>query len=511
MTRDAAGDDGLAEWQRLSPWAIGLTLATTGVSLVREHLPLLLAAGAGLAVSDRVGLREALLGGGLLLVVALLLSLFYYRRFRFRFDADVLVIQKGLFVHREFKVAARHVQQTSVQQPAWMRPLGVVQWEVETPAGEAASIALPGIRRELAEALEARLVGAASRNGPTPAADETPSPVERFAITPGALVLHGLTSRSLVVIAALLSPLVRPLERWLHDRLPQLDPWAWLPASPPLAVGLGLVAALAALMLLAVLAAWWRFHGYVLRDDGERQVQVSGLLHRRSQTLTLRRLQVVEWVQTGPGRALGRGYLVCHQFGAMAGGEVAEARRFLVPGLTVARANTLVPSLWPGRGAAPSLTAPLQRVAGLYRRVLFLRLLLAMVAGVGLLAGVAGDGLAGLPAWSPGPVLVGLVALAAGLAHLRWRSLGWSCRGDWLRVRRGLWGQRTSLFPAAHLVSLQVQQSWLQRRRGVVTLRLYLASGRLSLPFVEERVALALANRLLASVEGLPDEGAATA
>ncbi|PMR68540.1 PH domain-containing protein [Halomonas heilongjiangensis] len=502
MTRDAAGEDGLAEWQRLSPWAIGLTLMTTGVSLAREHLPLLLAAGAGLAVSDRVGLREALLGGGLLLVVALLLSLLYYRRFRFRFDADALVIQKGLFVHREFKVAAGHVQQTSVQQPAWMRPLGVVQWEVETLAGEAASISLPGIRCELAEALEARLGGAASRSGPTTTADEPPAPLERFAITPGALVLHGLTSRSLMVIAALLSPLVRPLERWLHDRLPQLDLWAWLPASPPLAVGLGLVAALAALMLLAVLAAWWRFHGYVLRDDGERQVQMSGLLHRRSLTLTLRRLQVVEWVQTGPGRALGRGYLVCHQFGAMAGGEVAEARRFLVPGLTAARADTLVPSLWPGRGASPSLTAPLQRVAGLYRRVLFLRLLLAMVAGLGLLAGVAGDGLAGLPAWSPGPVLMGLVALAAGLAHLRWRSLGWACRGDWLRVRHGLWGRRTSLFPAAHLLSLRVQQSWLQRRRGVVTLRLYLASGRLSLPFVEERVALALANRLLASVEG---------
>ncbi|PXX99411.1 PH domain-containing protein [Halomonas sp. LBP4] len=511
MTRDAPGGDGLAEWQRLSPWAIGLTLATTGVSLIREHLPLLLAAGAGLAVSDRVGLREALLGGGLLLVGALLLSLLYYRRFRFRFDADVLVIQKGLFVHREFKVAAHHVQQTSVLQPAWMRPLGLVQWEVETLAGEAASIALPGIRRELAEALEARLGGAASRSGPTTTPDEMPAPLVRFAVTPGALVLHGLTSRSLVVIAALLSPLVRPLERWLHDRLPTLDLWAWLPASPPLAVGLGLVAALAVLMLLAVLAAWWRFHGYVLRDDGERQVQVSGLLHRRSQTLTLRRLQVVEWVQTGLGRALGRGYLVCHQFGGTTGGEVAEARRFLVPGLTAARADTLVPSLWPGRVAPPSLTAPLQRVAGLYRRVLFLRLLLAMVAGLGLLVGMASDGLAGLPAWSPGPVLVGLVALAGGLAHLRWRSLGWSCRGDWLRVRHGLWGQRTSLFPAAHLVSLQVQQSWLQRRRGVVTLRLYLASGRLSLPFVEERVALALANRLLASVEGLPDEGAATA
>ncbi|MFY0990560.1 PH domain-containing protein [Halomonas sp. C05BenzN] len=504
MTRGAPGDTGLSRWQRLSPWAIGLTLVTTTGALVRQHLPLLLAAGAGLAVSERFGLREALLGGGLLVLVALLLSLLYYRRFRFRFDADVLVIQKGLFVHREFKVAARHVQQTSVQQPAWMRPLGVVQWEVETLAGEAASIALPGIRREQAEALEAHLRGAAPAADAPDAGPPRDAATERFAITPGALVLHGLTSRSLVVIAALLSPLVRPLERWLHDRLPHLDLWAWLPASPSLAVGLGLVAAVAVLTLLAVLAAWWRFHGFVLHDDGDRQVQVSGLLHRRSQTLTLRRLQVVEWVQTGLGRALGRGYLVCHQFGATGGGEVAEARRFLVPGLTPGRADALVLPLWPGRCAPPSVMAPLQRVSRLYRRVLFLRLLLAMLAGLGVLAWGLGDAAVELPAWSLGPAVLGLVALAAAVAELRWRSLGWSRQGDWLQVRRGLWGRRTCLFPAEHLVSLQVRQSWLQRRRGVVTLQLHLASGRQSLPFVEEDAALALANRLLASVEGAP-------
>jgi putative membrane protein len=94
----------LDDWQRLSPWAIGLMLATTGVSLLRQHLPLLLAVGAALAVSERFGWREALLGGVLVVLVALLLSLLYYRRFRFRFDGEVLVVKKGLFVHREFRL-----------------------------------------------------------------------------------------------------------------------------------------------------------------------------------------------------------------------------------------------------------------------------------------------------------------------------------------------------------------------------------------------------------------------
>jgi putative membrane protein len=380
-----------------------------------------------------------------------------------------------------------------------MRPFGVVQWEVETLAGEAASIALPGIRRQLAEALDARLGG-------RPSSDRSDEPAPRslvlFTLGPGGLLLHGLTSRSILVVAALVSPLMRPLEGWLHDRLPQADLWAWLPASPWMAIVVGIVAAVGVLMLLSVLAAWWRFQGYVLRDDGERHVQVSGLLHRRSQTLTRRRLQVVDWVQTGLGRLMGRGYLVCHQFGAAGGGEVAEARRFVVPGLTAVQADALVPPLWLRPTVTPSFVAPLRRVSALYRRVLFLRLLLL---GIGSLV-VWWIVFPAWPGWALGGALPGLVVLSLGLAQLRWRALGWRREGDWLRVRQGLLGQRTSLFPLDHLVSLQLEQSWLQRRRGVVTLQLHLANGRLSLPFVDQEVAMELADRLLANTEGVAME-----
>ena len=227
----------LSGWQRLSPWAVGLLLISAGATLVRQHMPLLLGAGAGLAMVERVGLRELALGGVLLLLVAGLLSLLYYRRFRFRLDDDVLIVQKGLFEHREFKLAARHVQHIALHQPAYMRPFGLVLWEVETLAGEASSIQLPGIRRELADALGRglRSTDSATVKGLPADNDSAPSDAEqavvRYAISPGGLVLHGLTSRSIYVIAAMLSPLIRPLERWIHDRLPQLDLQAWLPES----------------------------------------------------------------------------------------------------------------------------------------------------------------------------------------------------------------------------------------------------------------------------------------
>ncbi|MCE8001586.1 PH domain-containing protein [Billgrantia ethanolica] len=505
------GQGGEVPWQRLSPWAVLLLLLSGSASLLRQHMPLVLGAGAGLALVERLGLRELAVGGAGLLVLAGLVSLLYYRRFRYCCDGDVLIVQKGLLEHREFKVAARHVQSIVIRQPVYMRPFGLVLWEVETLAGEASRIALPGIRRERAEALERQLRPPEDRRRqaeprPGAAAESLPEEMQavtRFAISAKAIMLHGLASRSIYLIAAMLSPLVRPLERWLHDRLPQLDLGAWLPGSPLLAVAAGLLAVVTLLALLAILAAWWRFHGFVLLDAGERQIQRSGLVHRQEQTLSLARLQVVEWVQTGLGRLLGRGYLVCHQYGAL-GGDAGESRRFLVPGLSEAQGAALTAHFWQsdsGQGDSGQAAArqALRRVDPSYRRVLFLRYLLLFVGGAALVLGLLIPLELSWPAW--GGLAAGLPLLAAVLAHLRWIATGWAQEGDFLRVRRGVVGQRTGIFPLRHLISLRLQQSWMQRRRGVATLHLELASGRQTLPYLKEDDACRLADMLLFTAE----------
>ncbi|OUE41023.1 hypothetical protein BZY95_12930 [Billgrantia desiderata SP1] len=512
------GQGGELKWQRLSPWAVLLLLLSGSASLLRQHMPLVLGAGAGLALVERLGLRELALGGAVLLILAVLISLLYYRRFRYCCDGDVLIVQKGLLEHREFKVAARHVQSIVIRQPVYMRPFGLVLWEVETLAGEASRIALPGIRRERAEVLERELRPPDGRRRPTkprPGATSESSPademqaVPRFVIGAKAIVLHGLASRSIYLIAAMLSPLVRPLERWLHDRLPQLDFEAWMPGSPLLAVAVGLLAVVILLALLAILAAWWRFHGFVLLDAGERQIQRSGLFHRQEQTLSLARLQVVEWVQTGLGRLLGRGYLVCHQYGAL-GGDAGESRRFMVPGLSEAQGEALTAHFWqgsagsgyfkPGRFTGHAGSGQLlRRVDPSYRRVLFLRYLLLLAGGAALVLGLLISLELSWPAW--GGLAAGLPLLAAVLAHWRWIATGWAQEGDFLRVRRGVVGQRTGIFPMHHLISLRLQQSWLQRRRGVATLHLELANGRQTLPYLKEDDARHLADTLLFTAE----------
>ncbi|MDR5906681.1 PH domain-containing protein [Franzmannia qiaohouensis] len=472
--------DPLAEWQRLSPWAMVSLLLTQAAEQGRQHLPLLLGAGAGLTLLDAIGWRELLLAGGGVLCLALLLAWRYYRRFRFRLEDDVLVIHSGLFEQREYKLAAHHVQQIATRQPLHMRPFGVVEWQVVPLAGDASRITLPGIRQAIAEALSERL-------SPYALTPQAAAPAH-YVLTAKGLLLHGLTSRSVMVAAAMLSPLIRPLERWLHDIAPSLAWRDWLPTAPLLLAALALLVVLAVVLLLSVIAAAWRFFGYRLVEHGGRQIQTSGLLQRQRQSLTLSRLQVVEWVETGPGRLLGCGYLVCHQFG----GAGDEGRRFLVPGITGGEQRRLLATLWPGL----SWPAELVRVSRHYRRVLLLRGVLLgglLLAGSGALLDVT------LPGWQWLLLAAALLALVVLGAWRRWYCQGWARSGDYLWVRHGLFGLRTHVFALHKAIAVDVRQSWFQRRRGLATLHLHLAHGRVALPYIEHATALALADELLAA------------
>ncbi|MBD3897533.1 PH domain-containing protein [Halomonas sp. ML-15] len=472
--------ESLTQWQRLSPWAMVSLLLTQAAEQSRQQLPLLLGAGAGLTLLDAVGWRELVLGVGVALLVAVLLAWRYYRRFRFRLEDDVLVIHQGLFEHREFKLAARHVQQIATRQPLHMRPFGVVEWQVIPVAGDASRITLPGIRQTTADALSERLAPAMSASGTSVA--------PHFRLTTRGLLLHGLSSRSVLVAAAMLSPLMRPVERWLHDIAPSQALPDWLPTAPLLLAALGMLVVVMALALLSIVAAVWRFAGYRLVDQGGRQIQTSGLLQRRRQSLALERLQVVEWVETGLGRLLGCGYLVCHQFG----GSADEGRRFLVPGVTGGEQRRLLAVLWPGLRWPPAWTP----VSHYYRRALLLRgglLSGLLLAGSGAVLGPA------LTTWQWWLLTGALVVLVVVGAWRRWRCQGWAHCGGYLWVRHGLFGIRTHVFALDKGISVDVRQSWLQRRRGLATLHLHLAHGRVALPFIEHGTALALADELLAA------------
>ncbi len=487
----------VTQWQRLSPWAVAFLFVRGVVRFARENIPVLLGAGAGVAVVERIGMTEVLLVGGAALLLALLLSLIYYRRFRFCLDGDVLLVQKGLLERTELKVSADRVQHVSLEQPVYMRLFDVVRFSADTPGGVTAELELPGIPRPVAESLRQALTASgAGTSAETAEPERAGGEPERhvlFRITPGALTLHGLASNSIYLIAAVLAPIMQPLERLARPQLENIEEAAWVQwavQSPLLAAVGALLSLVLVLMVIAVVVAWLRFYGFILSRAGQRYVQTSGLFNRQEQELSGARLQTVEWVETALGRLLGVGYVVCRQYGGLPQAADHVGRSFLVPGLARARGRELVGAFWAGL----DLDAPCARVHRLYRRAVTLRLVPVLAAL--LLALVALSGRLDL-LWG----LAAVPLLAWGMAYLRWRAVGWRVDGTYAVVRRGLLGRRSVTFPLVNVQTVEVRQSWLQRRRGLATVHLTPASGPAVIPWIPLDQALALANVTLYQVE----------
>lgn len=472
----------LEGWQRLSPMAVVYLFLRGTIGIVRENLPLLFGAGAGVAVLDAVGLQEVAMLLGVLLASRLLLALLQYRRFTYRIEGDLLLVRKGIFERSELKVRSAQIQQVLVEAPWHLRLFGLVRFSVDTPGGASTEVELPGIRPDTAAALRRALetgdhVDGTSQPSPHPALHRSSN---------GDLVLHGLANNYAWVALVALMPLLHRLAQSQQERLESLDVPPWIDTlldHPLLAAAGGMTALILALMLASIVIAVLRFHGFRLERD-ERSAglprfrQSSGWASRREQILNSARLQVVEQVQTPIGRLLGRSQLLCRQIGNVQIEQDPGAQLFLIPGLDDDSARRLLTALWPDRVAATQL----ERVHPYYRRITWLRLTLAAGLLFGILLQQTGD-----LRWVL-PCLV-LAALFAGLAHLRWLAVGFAVQEGWLEVRFGLIGRRSTTFPAAHIQRAQVRQNFLQRRRGVADLTLTLATGPITLPcLAEERV-----------------------
>jgi len=491
------------QWQRLAPLALVFLLIGAVQKLIRENLFLFAGAGFGAAVFDWIGLRELVLIGLVGLAASVIGAIIFHHRFRFRIDHDAVRVRRGLFEKTEVKVRFARVQSVQINQPFYFRPFGLVRFTVETPGAEKAEVELPGIDRELAEAMRDAIVGLRQGNGTGHGPAEPVESVaegngaaggrELYRAGSGRLFRHGLSSNQIWVLAGLLAYFSSALfERygktiedtawmaWLFDHLDTL----WL-----LIVAL-LVVLFPVLLVLSGLLAIVRFHGFRLSDRGERMVSVAGLLDQREQTVRRDKITGLTLKQSAIGRLLDSWQLIVRQTASQTQQAADQRPSFLIPGLGTDD-RQLLGELVPGR-TWPEGFAP---ISPRYRRVFGLRLTSASLI----------IGAAALWLLSAAPVTLAilpvLVVVTGCGVHLRYRHWGWSLHAGELWVRQGLLGRRLDGFDLDRVQQIRVTQSPYQRRHRLATLGLILPQGTISLPWLSLDQAAQLANQAVFAAE----------
>ena len=499
------------DWQRTSPTAVLIFLGRFVRRVITHGLPALLPLVAVFATVEKLRLVWLLLALMPLAGLLLLGSVLSYLRFQFRLDDRTILLRQGVLQHERLTIEFKRVQNVSIQEPIYMRPLGLVVLSIDTAGSQGKEITIGGIGKELAQNLRAEILADAGAT-PTVAEGEAPDakeaqPSSRVLVerTPRQIARYGLTAAGMFWVAIVFG-FVAGLGggEWFATLMKEFVEYLiGLVQEGGLLYLLGIIAVAAGVVLmlpvLSVIGALIRHHGYRLTREGDTYRRSAGLINRHEDALKQHKIQSVVWKQNVIARALGLVTLKL-EVASSHSGEAATASGLpmgIVP-------SFIVPALAPEE--ALELTGELLPECDV-ESIVFSRPNARRFIGRKLLLAVSGPSLAvSLPAaiflhWAF-LFLIPLVHLVAFLLlRQSWSRWGYAVRGGYGFVRSGFLGFSTAMFPLFKMQRVDLRQTPGQRRVKLAHVTLHLASGSMTIPHVRFDDALRLRDLALYHAE----------
>jgi putative membrane protein len=458
-----------------------------------------------------------------------------YVSFRYRYDANELVIRSGLIFRKERHIPYARIQNVDAVQRVLHRLLHVVEVRVQTGAGdepEATMSVLPFAAFEemrervfAAQHTGSRVAGDLHRADGAGGAEGAESAASARVARASAETLLHLNTRELllcgfienrgaVVIAAALGVVweLGLVDRILDDTVGENVTGrgamrALLRGIAANAAGswdrLALVMAgfAAVLLVIRALSMGWaavRLHGFTLRlHDDDLQTEY-GLLTRVAANIPLRRIQTLTVRETPLLRAFTRVGVKVETAGGRGkdGRGTAAEREWLAPILHRAALPALVGKVLNGTQLDAVVWQPV--AAGAFKREVkgWLVMMILIITPVVWLA-----------SWwalllAPLLLVAAVVGARQAVAHL-----GWALTGDAVLFRRGWLWRRVSIVRFAKIQTVTVAQTPLDRRAVMARVRVDTAgasdpAGRVNIPYLTRETASALYTELSSQAAG---------
>lgn len=489
-------------WQRTSPFSVVFFFGRTVKQVAGGAMQMAASAGAVLVAlrSDNVG--WVLLAAAVILALLLATAILRYWFFRFAVDDEGLRIRQGVFRKTHLEIQFDRVQGMDVERSLVDRLVGLATVTFDTAGSAAREGQLPAIPRTFADTLRQR-IEQQGRSVPDAGADDK-APPPLLELGSGDMVRIGVTDRSVLVGLAVLPVLFQAY----GDAAEEFATRAATAASEELlALGLWfgvlvvlvlIVAAIAGLALVTVASAFLRFHGFELRHDGSAFRSRAGLLTRKEVVVERAKIQQVSVAQGVIMVLMGRCRvkMLPATSGAASEGVPVGGQTLNVPLVDVPRLVDLGARVFGEEGKRLGLCPDddaFRAISPVYirARLLAVGVFPALVAAAVLVPIFGALGLLAL-AW-PVPVL-----LAAWQA---WRRRGYLVDDDGLASRHGLFGYAVDAFLFRKAQGATVSRSPLQRRKGLASLTVHLASGDVTVPYMDFATACSLRDYLLFKVE----------
>ena len=442
------------------------------------------------------------LGLTLFCVIVISLAFIRYWFFRYQIGADSILIREGVLKKKQLDIKFKRIQAVNTTQNVIFRPFDLVTVQLDTAGSAKQEGYLPAIKSALAESLKARLRDE-TRADDTPTDEETDSTDASrkiLSLTNFDMVRIGLSSKQALIILALLSPLLDNIGNRIKK---MVDESALLTVldnagiSIAGGVSLTITGILLLLLLLAgasITGAFLRYYNFELRAERESLRSTAGLLTRHEHSVSLNKIQSLRAIQNPMLRFFKRFRVRAKQ--ASSGKRTDEGKQFIVPLCDLSQLPKLGAAVFadeiPYLNLDPTSSKwrPISRSYIRSRLVLFG--ILPTIAAVSLFYALIGNAALIFLIWLP------LCALAV---ITNYRKYGYDIVETGVMLRRGFLGHQTTAFLHRKIQRISVTQTKLQERKGLATIRFYLASGSLRLPYVDFNMAKDLRDYILYKVE----------
>jgi len=498
-------------WQRTSPVAVIFFLFDATRQFVTNGLPavaLIVAAYASGGDARKSWILVGILVAGLIGIVA---SILRWLRFRFCIVDDRVLVRSGVLHREELSVEFGRIQNISIREPVYMRPLGMALLSIDTAGSGQKEIVLGGIKKHTAIQLRETILSKKDQAGIADPDSETGALADKSLLLTRSskdIVIYGLTVNFvfwvLIAVGAFFGSqgVAENFVSWLEtkiqlqDLLTMVESFGGLFSSILILIGMMLVVILL-LPLISVLGALVRHYGYRLSVEGETYRKNSGLLTRHDESLKRHKIQAMVLKQNFVARFFKRTNMQLRIASAGSGVESGQLptgpkTTFLVPVLHNDELAELIPDFFPGCEYYNVQFSRINR-----RRFSMVILGWAVLPPLMLVTGL----LSLVVSWKFVVLLPVAAAIAWSIISRVWEKIGYGVVGDYGFLRRGFFGTHTTVFPLFKVQKIDIRQTPGQRRKGLAQLSIHLASHTLIIPYVCEHDAKSFRDLALYYVE----------
>jgi len=484
-------------WHRTSPLAAIYYLGRIFKVIAQNAIQTLAPIVALIATSEGDLMTRIALGGTVLIVITVILSFVQYWFFRYQITDDSILIREGVLKKSQLNIKFERIQAISTEQNVIFRAFDLVTAKFDTAGSAQQEGNLPAIKSALANSLKDR-IRAGNKLTDT---EEVPQSQSELLLTLKAadMVRIGLSSDRALIFLVLLGPIFESLRNWIGTSVD--DSTVLTAMDEPgftLAGGIGVMVFVVVLLLLflaaaSIIATFLRYQGFQLRAETNALRSTGGALTKHEHAINLGKIQSLVASQNPLLRFFGCFRLQAKQASS---GKPGSENQFVIPLCKADQLPMLENRIFSDKLRSFDLrptSGAFQPIARNYLRSRFILIglvpaLIAISFDFMLLRSLSLTFLAWIP-------LSALVILTI------YRKYGYATSTNGMVLRKGFLGYQTTAFLYRKVQRISITQTYMQERKGLATMRFYLASGSAKLPYVDVHMARQLRDYVLYKIE----------